>query len=159
MPPEATQLGHTLGTLLTLAWLLPLAGFAIEIFGGFLWSRTSKVAAYLAVLCIGTGFVLSTAALVHWGNTTGWAVLKAADHSFGHETAAGHDAASGAAHHDEPAADHPAEASSEKQKAEHKIDWPKSYSGTIYKLAEFGSLRLAVDYHIDSLTLVMFTMV
>src|SRR5262249_60445829 len=43
--------------------------------------------------------------------------------------------------------------------AENKIDRPKSYSGTIYKLAEFGSLRLAVDYHIDSLTLVMFTMV
>ena len=49
MPPEVTHLGQTLGTLLTLAWLLPLAGFAIEIFGGFLWSRTSKTAAYLAV--------------------------------------------------------------------------------------------------------------
>src|SRR5262245_66426546 len=108
MPPEATQLGQTLGTLLTLAWLLPLAGFAIEIFGGFLWSRTSKVAAYLAVLCIGAGFVLSAAALVHWGNTTGWADLKPADHGGGHETAAGHDAASGAAHHDEQAAAHPA---------------------------------------------------
>src|SRR5690348_3814739 len=99
MPSEVTQLGQTLGTLLTLAWLLPLAGFAVEIFGGFLWPRTSKAAAYLAVLCIGTGFVLSAAALVHWGSTTGWAVLKATDHGGGHETAAAHDSTADDAHH------------------------------------------------------------
>ena len=34
MPTDATQLGQTLGWLLTAAWLLPLAGFVIEIFGG-----------------------------------------------------------------------------------------------------------------------------
>jgi NADH-quinone oxidoreductase subunit L len=158
MPSEVTQLGQTLGTLLTLAWLLPLAGFAVEIFGGFLWPRTSKAAAYLAVLCIGTGFVLSAAALVHWGSTTGWAVLKAADHGGGHETAAGHDSAAGEAHHDEQAAGHSAEKETTAA-AEHKVTWPTFFSGTIYTLAEFGSLRLAIDYHIDSLTLVMFTMV
>src|SRR5438876_1406671 len=100
MPPEATELGRTLGALLTLAWLLPLGGFAIEIFGGYLWSRKSRAAAYLAVLCIGTGFVLSAAALVHWGNTTGWSTLKAADHGGWHETAAGHEAATGPVRHD-----------------------------------------------------------
>jgi NADH-quinone oxidoreductase subunit L len=162
MPPEAIQLGRTLGTLLTLAWLLPLGGFAVEIFGGYLWSRKSRAAAYLAVLCIGTGFVLSAAALVHWGTTTGWSVLKADEHGGGHETAAGHGAAAGPARHDDQAPEHSAEPSTEKQKAEspeQKVDWPKSFSGTLYTLAEFGSLRLAVDYHIDSLTLVMFTMV
>ncbi len=39
------------------------------------------------------------------------------------------------------------------------IIWPKSFSGTIYVLAEFRSLRFAIDYYVDSLTLVMFTMV
>ena len=36
---------------------------------------------------------------------------------------------------------------------------PAYFSGTIYTLAEFGSLRFAIDYYIDSLTLVMFMMV
>ena len=33
------------------------------------------------------------------------------------------------------------------------------YSGTLYYLARFGSLEISLDYYIDSLTLVMFTMV
>jgi NADH-quinone oxidoreductase subunit L len=166
MPSDATQLGETLGTLLTVAWLLPLAGFAVEIFGGFLWSRTSKAAAYLAVGCIGTGFLLSVAALVHWGNTTGWAALKA-DES--HEGAAAHSTPTGDApgghaepghpapetEHAEPAGD---SARPKKDEAAHPR-WPRYFSGTIYTLARFGSLRFAIDYHIDSLTLVMFTMV
>src|SRR4029453_18434353 len=49
-------------------------------------------------------------------------------------------------------------AHTKREGADHKT-WPKSYSGTIYTLAEFGSLRFAIDYYIDSLTLVMFTMV
>ena len=36
---------------------------------------------------------------------------------------------------------------------------PKFYSGTFYELARFGSLRLSLDWYIDSLTLLMFTMV
>ena len=45
--------------LLTTAWLLPLVGFAVEIFGGY-WSHhapggrfRSRLAAYLSVGCIG----------------------------------------------------------------------------------------------------------
>src|SRR4029079_13085889 len=37
--------------------------------------------------------------------------------------------------------------------------YPKYFSGTFYELAHFGSLRVALDWHIDSLTLTMFTMV
>lgn len=171
MPSDAAQLGQTLKTLLTLAWLLPLAGFAIEVFGGFLWSRTSKVAAYLAVFCIGSGFVLSSAALLHWGNTTEWAALKG-DHGGGHGAAPHHAPAAhgtaghaGDAHHaaGEGHAEHDAAADGHAGAAHtaavgHTV-WPKSFSGTIYTLAEFGSLRFAIDYYIDSLTLVMFTMV
>ncbi|MGE5193425.1 MAG: NADH-quinone oxidoreductase subunit L, partial [Deltaproteobacteria bacterium] len=166
-----TQLGQTLGTLLTAAWLLPLAGFAIEIFGGFWGTRKSKAAAYLAVLCIGTGFVLSASALVHWGKATGWSALKA-EHGGEHAAAA----LDGAPTHGEnPASDHraaeghnaqaaappaePATAAVKEAAAVEQAVWPKSFSGTLYKFAEFGSLRFALDYYIDSLTLVMFTMV
>ena len=78
MPTDAT-IGTTLGTLLTVAWLLPLVGFAVEIFGGFWGTRKSKAAAYLAVACIGTSFLLSAAALVYWGQATDWAALKSHD--------------------------------------------------------------------------------
>lgn len=156
-------LGTTLGTLLAAAWLLPLIGFAVEIFGGFWGSRKSKAAAYLAVACIGTSFLLSAAALVYWGQTTHWSALKS------HEEAGAHD---GAPHAAEPAHAEPtahaevathAEAgaganSHAATTADHQ-QWPTSYSGTIYVLAEFRSLRFAIDYYVDSLTLVMFTMV
>jgi NADH-quinone oxidoreductase subunit L len=174
MPPEAVQLGETLGTLLTFAWLLPLAGFAVEIFGGFWGTRKSRAAAYLAVFCIGMGFVLSVSALLCWGKTTGWAVLAAGpEHvaaELSHEGAPAHDAGAGHAaaaphgnRHDAPAAATPGQ--SQTEAAAHvplsvsSPQWPKSFSGTIYTLAEFGSLRFAIDYYIDSLTLVMFTMV
>src|SRR5205814_1880607 len=105
MSPEAVQLGETLGTLLTFAWLLPLAGFAVEIFGGFWGTRKSRAAAYLAVFCIGMGFVLSVSALLYWGKTTDWAALAA-----GPEHAAAEASHAGAAAPGEgaaPAADAP----------------------------------------------------
>jgi NADH-quinone oxidoreductase subunit L len=169
MPSDATQLGETLGTLLTLAWLLPLAGFAVEIFGGFLWSRQSKAAAYLAVLCIGTAFLLSAGALLCWGQTTRWSALAAGEEHVveeaSREAAA---AAEGAVHPggeapgEHPAAaphENPTEAAAHTPASAAHPEWPKSFTGTIYPLAQFGPLRFAVDYHIDSLTLVMFTMV
>ncbi len=161
---EAINLGNTLGGLLTAAWLLPLIGFAVEIFGGFWGSRKSKAAAYIAVACIGTSFLLSAAALMSWVNTTHWSPKAHGEHggehgaleSAGHETAAHGIASHGAgeAHSATAPAEHGTAA-----KADEKTAWPKAFSGTIYVLAEFRSLRFAIDYYIDSLTLVMFTMV
>ncbi|MBI3865747.1 MAG: NADH-quinone oxidoreductase subunit L [Planctomycetia bacterium] len=153
MPPNPTQLGQTLGTLLTLAWLLPLFGFAVEIFGGFWGTRKSKAAAYLAVACIGGAFVLSLSALLIWGSETKWAAIKTGGHGGGHAEASADPAhhAAAATEHAEPATHAPETA------AAHAF--PKSFSGTIYVLAEFRTLRFAIDYYIDSLTLVMFTMV
>src|SRR5262245_52542004 len=94
MDVEVTQLGETLRNLLTLAWLLPLAGFAVEIFGGFWGTRKSKTAAHLAVDCIGIGFLASATALLVWGNATGWSALKD-HHTAGHGTAQGETAAAG----------------------------------------------------------------
>ncbi len=143
----------TLARLLTTAWLLPLCGFVIEIFAGWWSNRRSKAAAYLAVFCIATGFVCSLTALLYWGEKTEWAAF--AGHAAGHgeagaEHAAGahdgahanaaHHAAAGAAAHATPA-------------------YPLAVSGTHYVLVQFGRLRVAIDYYIDSLTLAMFTMV
>jgi NADH-quinone oxidoreductase subunit L len=183
--------GETLRNLLTAAWLLPLLGFVIEIFGGFWGSRKSRVAAWIAVACIATGFLCSARALSVWVNATGWSLTDshdsedsahkhdADDHSHdGHAPAEhggeepGHDV-----HHDEgdshsaPAADHAAVPSAAAitdytttglaveaaEAGTHAA--PTVYSGTFYRLATFGGLELTLDYYIDSLTLVMFTMV
>lgn len=215
MPSDATNLGETLSKLLMFAWLLPLAGFAIEIFGGFLWSRHSKNAAKIAVFCIATSFVLSAGALWHWGQTTHWSAIQLHDEGQLHDGrshdgrshdgqshdgeqahgASEHRAASGthlvaaapngaivdagqadlvpAGTHDHPAVVDSEQAgqsrhtpqseaggahNSKAKTAVHE-NGHKSFSGTFYVLAEFGDLRLAIDYYIDSLTLVMFTMV
>jgi NADH-quinone oxidoreductase subunit L len=133
------EISNTLGTLLGIAWLLPLAGFAIEVFGGY-WqqSRLSKAAAYLAVGCIASGFVCSTIAFVSWGNHTHWAALESAEHAEGHEGEPG-----GNEH-------------SEGEHFTHSAGSETAISGTFYTLATFGNLKLSIDYYIDSLTLVMF---
>ncbi|MBI5761209.1 MAG: NADH-quinone oxidoreductase subunit L [Planctomycetales bacterium] len=124
MDPQTYQsTGEMLRNLLTLAWLLPLAGFVLEVFAGYWSHRLSRAAAYSAVFCIAAGFVCSFAALMYWGHQTHWSALES---------------------HASPADHH---------------DVLKYFSGTYYTLAEFGKLRIAIDYHIDSLTLVMFTMV
>src|SRR5579859_2186156 len=78
--------GATLKLLLAFAWLAPLAGFAIEIFGGYWSTRRSKAAAYLAVLCIFLGFCASVAAFGVWGSHTGWAALThQEEHAVAHQ--------------------------------------------------------------------------
>ncbi|MGQ0633523.1 MAG: NADH-quinone oxidoreductase subunit L [Planctomycetaceae bacterium] len=149
MPTEPLHLGATLGGLLTFAWLLPLAGFAVEIFGGFWGTRKSKVASYLAVGCIGVAFLCSATALYTWVEATGWAALvgHGEEHAAPHAEPAHEAAAHGGSRHG--GQQHPGQAHTA----------PRAYSGPIYELARFGSLRVAIDWYIDSLTLVMFTMV
>lgn len=135
-----------LKTLLCIAWLLPLLGFVIEVFGGFWGTRQSKAAAYMAVFCIAMGFVCSTAALIVWGNATQWSAVAASDHGDGHgdDHAGDHEegaAGAAAAHGDD----------------EHATS--TVFSGSLYSLGTFGDLEVSLDYYIDSLTLVMFVMV
>lgn len=167
MDPQAT--GEVLKSLLTVAWLLPLAGFVAEIYW-LRWSnRLSKSAALCAVGCIATGFVCSAAAVVYWGYQTDWAVFAAEEHgghaehaeqahlgSAEHDVPADADSAVAAAH--APADEHEHAKRDEHKKSSHS-SVPKYYSGTYYKLAQFGSLSLSLDWYIDSLTLAMFTMV
>lgn len=160
MPPDATQLGETLGGLLTFAWLLPLAGFAVEIFGGFWGTRKSKAAAYLAVGCIGGAFLCSAAALLLWGSATGWVALAA--HEGEHGAAHAGESHGGAAHSDAGHAGEQGPAGGALRPAASAAahrQFPKYFSGVLYELARFGDLRIAIDWYVDSLTLVMFTMV
>ena len=140
--------------LLTTAWLLPLVGFAVEIFGGY-WSHhapggrfRSRLAAYLSVGCIGGGFLLSLTALV-FGISDFDLSLWDTHHASASEPTTT-DAVAQFAVSDAPAAGQ--EGTTEKK--------PDKYvSGRLYELATFGKIRIAIDYYIDSLTLVMFTMV
>ncbi len=185
-------MGDTLRNLLTLAWLLPLAGFVAEIYALRWTHRLSKAPAYIAVGCIAAGFVCSFAALLTWGTGTDWAALK--DHHGEHHAAAhGEDHPSDGADadehnaatdddkpHDEQAADHTAPADAlaahptdPAAPADHHGDddhadaahahpaapVPVTYGGTFYTLGTFGPLVVSLDWYIDSLTLVMFTMV
>ena len=168
------ELGHSLHFLLTLAWLLPLLGFGIEVLGGYWSERTSKIPAYLAIACIGIGFVCSMSALLQWGEATNWSALAAEDHGAhgeeghgeGHHAAAAHDEHSAneqhaktehEAGHGEEA--HVASADHGEESQLHEIPADTPFSGSLYTLATFGSLQIGIDYYIDSLTLVMFVMV
>jgi len=162
--------GETLRNLLTLAWLLPLVGFLVEIYALCWTHRLSKAPAYLAVGCIAAGFLCSFTALVTWGVQTDWAVFAASHHDEHHDGEAHadeHHAAEMAdhAHAEEHATpDHPADAlaatdaAGEPGHAEQATP-PAVFYGTFYKLGSFGPLTVSLDWYIDSLTLVMFTMV
>jgi len=135
--------------LLITAWLLPLVGFAVEVFGGY-WSHhapggrfKSRLAAYLSVGCIGGGFLLSLVALLIGLSDFELRLWGTPEHGSEH-------AAAQFAVADAP---HPAGSES------HGGTAAKYVSGSLYELARFGNLRIAIDYYIDSLTLVMFTMV
>jgi len=164
------MVGETLRNLLMIAWLLPLAGFAVEIFGGFWGSRKSRVAAWMSVGCIGIGFLCSLSALLIWGNSNDWTVLHVShDHGGTHsatEHKASHQADAEPHEVDHTAIGHgPGDHASVDAHDSHDshsapvVRGQTIFSGTLYHLARFGSLDISLDYYIDSLTLVMFTMV
>lgn len=150
-PEEYLAVGTTLKWLLTAAWLLPLLGFAVEIFGGYWSERTSKAPAYLAVACIGIGFLLSVAALGTWLNASHvdlFSAFRPADtaHADPHHPAEGRDD-HGPAHHGGDDGHH----------ANNPLS--HAFSGTYYTLGNFGRLSVTLDYFIDGLTIAMFVMV
>ncbi len=137
------SLGPELATYLSIAWLLPLVGFVIEVMNGFgQWNRLSRKAALLAIACIGTGFLFSSYAFCRWGTETNWAVFAEHESHDGHASVLDNPKEVGHDHH-----------------AENKSAVPLAYSGKFYTLAKFGNLELSLDYYIDSLTLLMFCMV
>ncbi len=161
MTPDAyTATATTLKWLLGAAWLLPLLGFVIEIFGGHWGGRKSKTAAWIAVGCIATSFVLSLSALVIWRKDTSEIRSQQA------ASLAAHDAAHGHGEHGEDA--HGADATGAHAHT-HKdhvhtdlADFDPlrtTFTGEFYQLARFGSIVVSMDYYIDGLTVLMFVMV
>ncbi len=140
--------GDLLRTLLAIAWLAPLAGFAIEVFGGYWSTRRSKTAAYLAIFCIFLGFCTSATALCVWGNRTGWTALSHPETERVEPPVLAGETANEAPH-----------PTSADQSHRHAAAATRAYTGSFYTLAKFGDLIISLDYYIDSLTLVMFTMV
>ena len=173
MTPDKHELylstATTLKWLLGAAWLLPLCGFVIEIFGGYWSGRKSKTAAWLAVACIATSFLLSFSALMTWRGAT--AEQRNQQYEALHAEHAGHgdapqgDAADAHAHAAEDHAhSHAGHTHAAGESHIHK-DLPAynplrtTYTGQFYQLARFGSMVLSIDYYIDGLTVLMFTMV
>lgn len=132
------NLYDSIPTLLGIAWLLPLLSFTIIVLFGPKLGPHGKYASYVAAGAIVAGFVLSLTSLVSWvgGPSDQHATpvaLASADPGHGHE------GASADAHHPEPV---------------------KPLTGEWYVLGEIGNtLRLTIGYHIDALTVIMFTMV
>lgn len=185
-------------TLLTIAWLLPLIGFAIEMLHGRRGDRkTTTWPAWCAVACIATGFFCSSIALITWGTSLdGFEAIAAEEDAHGHGS--DHDEADGHSHegtdghghdghsHEGDSHDHGDDGHSEEAQSsitdsawqltavdesadgeaaghDHESHGEHTaaphLSGTLYTLGTFGSLVVSIDYYIDSLTLVMFTMV
>ena len=150
--------GKILMFLLTAAWLLPLAGFVVEIYWLRLSHRLHKGSAYCAVACIALGFLCSLSALLYWGAENNWSALSDSEH-HSHSAEHGSQHASGGHGHDEHAAAEHGEHAPAATPEHHESTLKKYATGTYYELAHFGGLHVSLDWYIDSLTLLMFTMV
>jgi NADH:ubiquinone oxidoreductase subunit 5 (subunit L)/multisubunit Na+/H+ antiporter MnhA subunit len=148
-----------LPTLLLVAWLLPLASFAMicigysvpQLLGMRVRYSTQRYAGYLAVGAIVGGFLVSIYSLFG---------VWLPEHPLAAPT-----------HHAEDQPDHVAGqpslfhfAAFQEEHAEegdeHATNGPPTYiAGDWYALASFGNLKLTIGYYIDTLTLVMFSMV
>ncbi len=124
--------------LLGLAWLLPLASFALLVLVGPRLGKHGRLSAHVATTAIGAGFVLSLVALVVWLAQPAQPAAQHEAHVVHAPTSANHTTD---AHHAPAAPARPA------------------ISGDWYTLARFGALELTIGYYIDALTVTMFCMV
>ncbi|QDS98714.1 NADH-quinone oxidoreductase subunit L [Adhaeretor mobilis] len=166
-----------LPSLLTAAWLIPLASFVVIVFFGKHMGPHGKLAGHVATLSIGTSCLLSMIAL--FGVWLPSHPVEAVSHGASHGTEHHEE---GDAHQNDHEADpheHEKEAASvgsspyqlasyalvaedsheEDHSAHSNNDPPPYYTGEYYTLASFGSLKLVLSYYIDTLTVVMFCMV
>ncbi len=124
--------------LLGLAWLLPLASFTAIVFFGPRMGRAGAKAGYVA-----TGAILISCALSMFSLLCLWVPNHALHAPASEATSAEHGDSAEAEH-----ADH----------IEHPAGVP-AIVGEWYTLGQFGALRITIGYYIDSLTVLMFTMV
>jgi NADH-quinone oxidoreductase subunit L len=133
------ELAELLPVLLGLAWLLPLASFALILAFGPRMGHGGRGAGFVATGAILSAFVLSMVALGAW--------------LFEHPLSppGEHGAAQA------EAVETPAEATH--TPAAEASEAVKPIAGDWYLLGEFGSLKITIGYYIDGLTILMFSMV
>lgn len=131
--------GETLKFWLMIAWLLPLAGFVVQMAIGMASQKpvVRRSAGFIAIACIAGSFACSVMAFVEWGSASEWCVWQDAVAGEGVVT----------------------------KSASNRIDSSQDgrpqtvWSGSVYEVANFGQYRISIDYYIDSLTMVMLLMV
>jgi NADH:ubiquinone oxidoreductase subunit 5 (subunit L)/multisubunit Na+/H+ antiporter MnhA subunit len=154
--------------LLLIAWLLPLASFAIicvgysipQLLGLRVRYSTQKLASYIAIFAIVSGFVISTFALFRvWLPANKLPAPAAHGDHQPDEVARLVSPFRLVAQQTEPA-EHSEEAEHTDEGEHHETNGaPPSMVGDWYTLAQFGPLKLTIGYYIDTLTMVMFCMV
>ena len=151
------NLASSLPFLLGLAWLLPLASFALIAFCGPQLGKHGKHASSVATAAILTSCVLSFIALIGWLGVhgTGGGHIESKHVASGRELAierrdfVAHN--DGTVTYDSSDATHAAEP--------HEVITKVAYSGELYTIGQFGSLKVTISYYIDALTVAMFAMV
>ena len=129
--------GEILKFWLMIAWLLPLAGFVVQMAIGMASQKPAvrRIAGIIAIACIAGSFVCSVIAFVEWGSASEWSVWQEA--SVDEDGVSSDGVGQNAIGND------------------HQTVW----SGSVYDLAVFGQYRLSINYYVDSLTMVMLLMV
>lgn len=131
------DLSQTLPVLLGIAWLLPLASFALIVFFGPRMGPHGKYAGHVATGAILAAFLLSVVALSGW----------LSHHPIGD------------AHHEDIASAGESTAAAANEEGTHHPAEKVAYTGDWYSLVEIGSLWIGISYYVDALTIAMFAMV
>jgi NADH-quinone oxidoreductase subunit L len=158
---------ETLPKLLLIAWLLPLASFAViclgysapQFFGVRVRYATQKYAAYISIGAIVIGCLLSLVGFFfYW--LPAHPITSDGHHAEGAHAADGADQFSivrlVALQQEEAAA---AEHTAETKHSAGQNNSPPPYTGDWYTLVQFGNLKLTIGYYIDAFTVAMFCMV
>jgi proton-translocating NADH-quinone oxidoreductase chain L len=159
----------TLPMLLAIAWLLPLASFAVIVLVGKYLGHHGRGAGFVSVGAIVTSCVLSFVAMIG-----GWlpnhpvsAGGHHEEHSAAEEHAAEEVAHSHATAEENPDITRPVPRSDKTATGESPVAAasrepnppPTYYYGDWYSLGQFGKLKITIGYYIDALTVTMFCMV
>jgi len=156
----------SLPMLLALAWLIPLASFAMIVVAGPRMGRAGRWAGYLATLAIGTSCALSVVALFgvwiphHGGAPVEHAAEHGTEHDAGQATESQEEPGSARLATDGNSAPERALEQHAAAQAGHIAPGGiEPIVGDWYRLGKFGRIELTVGYYIDALTILMFTMV
>ncbi len=159
----------TIPMLLVGAWLLPLGSFGVLLFFSPWLDRRGRAAGWLAVGAVAGAFLLCTIALGFWlsqppADGFGWSQHSV---SFADPEAAGHSIPADSRHSQPPAPRHSHALRVSEQPSGtsdagtfHEANRrPAPMVGRLFTWAKFGQYEISISYYIDTLTVLMCTMV